>query len=177
MPYSKLFPADPQPVPEDSANAVLLPNGEWWLPAVLLETGEWIAPDEVAVELDTGERIALACIAASRDFARQTVYLTTTARVMDAEGGTALDRGQDPAHIATTWIHGVTISAISAAGGLDAIRTECLRIALGEPPTLVDGFPLVPVSDAVREAASIRRAIAAAAALDIANLSGSNGLL
>lgn len=165
MPFTKLLPADPQPDTPEAAYAVQL------------VTGEWIAPDEVAVQLDTGERIALACVASGRDFASQTVHLTTSARLMDAEGGTAVDSGQNPAHIATAWVHGVTMQAIDAAGGLDVIRTECLRAALGELPAMVGDQPLLPVSDAVRDAASIRRAIAAAEALASANLGGSSGLL
>lgn len=165
MPFTKLLPVDPQPETPEAGHATLL------------QTGEWIASDEVAVELDTGERVALACVASGRDFASQTVHLTTTARLLDAQGGTAVDGGQTPAHIATSWVHGVTMQAIDAAGGLDTIRTECLRLALGEPPAVADGLPLIPVSDAIRDAVSIRRAIAAAEALSAANLGGSSQLL
>lgn len=170
MPYTKIPISSPQPEPSEE-------NG--FGRSVLLITGAWIAADEIAVELDTGEHVAVACIAADRDFASQTLYLTTTARVLDAEGGTAYDNGQNPAHIATAWIHGANTGQIQAAGGLDALRTELLRLALGETPRTIgggdDSLPLLPLPNDVLQTISIRRAIAASALLASSN--DSNGLL
>jgi hypothetical protein len=165
MPYTTIPVADPQPDDRES------PYVEQ------LVTGEWISNDEVAVELDAGERVAVSCVAANRDSASHSVQLTTTARRLDREHGTALDDSQNKSHVVTSWIHGVTVRAIESAGGLAAIRAECLRIALGEAPTMIDGEPLIPISQEVRDAASIRRAIASAAVLAAANQAGVRGLL
>jgi len=160
MPYVTIPLADPQPDPD-------IENG--YGSSVLLSTGEWIAADEIAVQLDTGERVAVACIAADRDFASQALYLTTTARLLDAEGGTAFDNGRNPAHIATSWTHGANTGQMQLAGGLDALRTECLRLILGETPRTIgtgdDSFPLLPLPNDVLQTISIRRAIAASALL------------
>lgn len=157
MPYTKIAPADPQPdVPEAAF-------------AVLLVTGEWIAPDEVGVELDTGEHIAVSCVATSRDYGAQSVTLRTTARVMTTDGGTAMDQGRDRAHVTTQFHHTATMSQIDRAGGIDALRRDCMRYALGEPPlAIVDDMPVLPLSAEMLAQISIRSAMQAASLLGTA---------
>lgn len=157
MPFTKILPADPQPdVPEAAY-------------AVLLASGEWIAPDEIGVELDSGERLAASCVVTSRDYGAQSLTLLTSARVLTADGGTAADQGRDPAHVATQWSHTATLAQIERAGGLDALRRDCLRAVLGEPPlAIVDGAAVLLLPDVLLAQISIRSAIQAAAVIGAA---------
>lgn len=157
MAYTKILPADPQPDPEvpEGVSGAALP--------VLLDTGEWIAPDEVGVLLDTGERVAVSCVVTARDYGAQSVTLLTSARLLTADGGTAIDLAQNPAHVHTEWRHTASLSQMDRAGGLDALRRDCILAVLGEPPlAMADGAPVLLLPAEMLLQISIRSAIAAA---------------
>lgn len=156
MPYTKILPADPQPEIEgaNSPSAAL---------PVMLTSGEWIAPDEIGVVLDTGEHVAVSCVVLARDYGAQSVTLLTSARLLTEDGGTVTDQGQDPAHIHTQWRHTASLPQIDRAGGLDALRRDCLLAVLGEPPqAIVDDVPVLLLPPELLQQVSIRSAIAAA---------------
>lgn len=111
-----------------------------------------VAAGEIAVELDTGDIVAVACIRKRVDAG---VCYHATARAIEADGTARLYPNGAPLEIAMK--HGVSVERVETLTD-DAIARECLLAVLGEP---LQG--LFAWSDVNLSAWSIRVSIAAAA--------------
>lgn len=121
---------------------------------------EGLGPNEEAVILDDGSRIAVSCVVRRMTHSNDQVY-HGKARHIGEDGITLMDaHGQ---HIITEHQHTATSQQIALHGDL-ALRKEVMLLVMGEEATMVEEFPVLPVEDRLRENSSIRRAIASAAA-------------
>lgn len=106
---------------------------------------------EIAVELDTGDIVAVACIRKRVDAG---VCYHATARAIEADGTARLYPNGAP--LETAMKHSVSVERVETLTD-DAIARECLLAVLGEPPQGLFGW-----SDVNLSAWSIRVSIAAA---------------
>lgn len=145
-------------IPEAAAISEQLPDQ-----IRVLETGHYISHDEIGIELDTGEMVAVSC-RTEREPNTNGLLLKPVARVLTTDGGTAVDFEGNS--LTVTFCHhasGIEVAAI----GEPTLKREAMLLALGEPPGLdADGVPLLNISDAARAAVSIRTAIMVHAAAD-----------
>lgn len=111
-----------------------------------------VAAGEIAVELDSGDIVAVACIRKRVDAG---VCYHATARAIEADGTARLYPNGAP--LQTGMKHGVSVERVETLTD-DAIARECLLAVLGEP---LQG--LFAWSDVNLSAWSIRVSIAAAA--------------
>jgi hypothetical protein len=151
------------------------------------DTDPGLYPDEVAVTLDDGSHVAVAC-AVDRMANGQGVEFRATARAITADG-TSQICGSGYA-IQTTWPQLCPPESF-ARFGVDALRKEHILGVLGEPPTQValldsDGNPVmeadgvtpktVPMCGTVDPTAadqiSVRHAMAVATAMSNASALG-----
>lgn len=122
----------------------------------------------IVVELETGDLVSVSCrvmrctISGNRVFCPSAIQVGLTGEPLVDDDG-AVDAGHRfscPDEIVDT--HGEAV-----------IARECLLLVLGEPPTLVDGTPIVAWSPEVAAHSSIRRAISAARAAGVQRDAGS----
>lgn len=117
-----------------------------------------LAPDEELLLLDSGDYVAASC-AAYRHEHMGGRTLIGIVRWLDHEGGQhldALDR-----RVLVTFQHTASVEQL-ARYGEGALMRELLRMLLGEPPTPIDGEPIIVWPADIRASVSIRNAIAAA---------------
>lgn len=105
---------------------------------------------ELAVELDTGDIVAVACNRKRVDYG---VCYHATARAIEADGTARAYPNGSP--LATSLKHSVSVERVDVLTD-DAIARECMFAALGEPLQGLFGWPDVNLS-----AWSIRVSIAA----------------
>jgi hypothetical protein len=101
-----------------------------------------VAAGEAAVELDTGELVAVAC---TREVRGTSLYFLATARAIDASGNAVTGADDQPVTTQLAMTHTDIASA-------DDMARDCLLAVLGESTTLIQPTPPV-------QAASIRRAL------------------
>lgn len=111
-----------------------------------------VAEGETAVELDTGDIIAVSCIRKRVD---QGVCYNAKARAIEADG--TARTYQDGRLLETEMKHGVSVERVDVLTD-DAITRECLLAVLGEPTQGLFGW-----ADMNLLAWSIRVSISAAA--------------
>ena len=110
-----------------------------------------VAAGEIAVEMDTGDYVAVSC---TRKRVDQGICYHATARAIESDGTARLFPNGAP--IETAMKHGVSVERMETLTD-DAIAKECLLAVMGEP---LQG--LFAWSDVNLSAWSIRISIAAA---------------
>ena len=129
----------------------------------VLETGHFISHEEIGIELDTGEVVAVSC-RTEREPNTNGLLLKPVARLLTIDGGTDVDF--DGNSLTVTFCHHASGADVATIGEL-ALRREAMLAVLGEPPGVdSDGAPLLNISEHARVAISIRTAIAIRSAAD-----------
>ena len=108
------------------------------------------AAGEQAVELDTGDLVAISC---TNTRSGSNLCLHARARAVHPDGKPVLDSAGSP--IDSEHPHTATADSI-AAHGVEALVRDCMMLVLGEETTVLQPSP------AVRAAADIRAALEAA---------------
>lgn len=116
-----------------------------------------LKPNEVAVQLDTGDLIVVGCDTTIAPNSGNPC-ITTQARAINSDGTDKLDVNGQP--IRSAFTHSSDQTEITNAGGIGAVQKCCLLAALGEPtaPLWQD-----PIHATMLGNASIRTALASAA--------------
>lgn len=137
------------------------------------DTGEpisVIAPDEELLLLDTGDYVAASCSAYRHEHMGGRTLIGVV-RWLDHEGGAVLDALDR--RVLVTMQHTASVGQLTRYGE-GPLKRELLLMLLGEPPTLIEGEPIIIWPDDVRASVSIRNAITAATnegpAYDLADL-------
>lgn len=115
----------------------------------------WVRYEEIAVRLDTGDLVAVAC----ENMADLTggTAIVATARAVGADGTPRC--GADGMPIVATLRHPYRMAELGAGVRLVDIQRDCVRLVLGEPTTILCAGP---AGRERRRALSIRTRIGAA---------------
>lgn len=180
MAYTKL---EPQPAPRDEELLDREPErdeqGVITGPPPYDVPAPGLYPDEIAVEIDTGELVAV-CVSTPWLGNNQGIALHAGARLIEPDGTTKLT--PSGLHVEVEIIHNVENPKVERFGR-GTLAKEMLLLVLGEPETIVTydnppiaeedkpvdwaptfEAPMIPWSADFRLDASIRTALAAAAA-------------
>lgn len=135
------------------------------------DLGPGLFPNETALRLETGHYVAVS-VATRWLEGGHGVAFTACARWITGEGETRT--GPEGQHVKVEFSHHAAAETVPEVYTVEQIARELLLAVLGEPPTMVDlsvaegeapqQQPLIPLSEQVRAAASIRNAITAATA-------------